>query len=73
MTDTTLAPVPGKQLLRMPDVRRKTRLGRTTIYRLEAAGLFPRRLKLGLSAVAWDADEIDQWIASRARSGTVLA
>ena len=37
------------------------------IARLEAAGQFPSRVRLGACRVAWYADEIDEWIASRPR------
>ena len=32
------------------------------IARLEAAGQFPKRLRLGACRVAWYADEIEEWI-----------
>jgi len=36
------------------------------IYRLEAAGKFPRRVKLGEGGrVAWHLVDIEKWIASR--------
>ena len=35
------------------------------IARLEAAGLFPKRIKLGACRVAWVADEVDAWIDER--------
>jgi prophage regulatory protein len=38
------------------------------IARLEAAGLFPKRVRLGACRVAWYADEIEEWIASRPRA-----
>jgi prophage regulatory protein len=38
------------------------------IARLEAAGLFPKRVRLGACRVAWFADEIEVWIASRPRA-----
>ncbi|MCB1465581.1 MAG: AlpA family phage regulatory protein [Rhizobiaceae bacterium] len=34
----------------------------TTLLRLEAAGRFPRRIRIGGTAVAWIAEEIFQWI-----------
>jgi len=34
-------------------VRRMTGLGRSTIYRMEADGQFPPRIKLGMRAVGW--------------------
>jgi prophage regulatory protein len=38
------------------------------IARLEKAGLFPKRLKLGACRVAWWEDEIEEWKASRPRA-----
>jgi prophage regulatory protein len=38
------------------------------IARLETAGQFPRRLKLGQCRVAWYMDEVVEWIESRPRS-----
>ena len=35
------------------------------IARLEAAGKFPRRVKLGACRVAWMLDEVTQWIEER--------
>jgi len=35
------------------------------IWRLEKAGRFPRRLKLGPNSVGWLAEEIDDWIKAR--------
>jgi prophage regulatory protein len=37
------------------------------IARLEAAGEFPRRLRLGACRVAWYADEVEEWVDSRPR------
>lgn len=37
------------------------------IGRLEKAGVFPTRIQLGQCRVAWYADEIEAWIASRPR------
>ena len=69
MTSNQLAPhdefTPGRVLLRLPSVRRKTGLGRSTIYRLIAAGQFPAPIKLGPATSAWDAAAVDEWIAAR--------
>jgi len=35
------------------------------IARLEKAGKFPRRVRLGQGRVAWVEEEIDQWIRER--------
>lgn len=53
------------RFLRLPQVRERTGLSRSQIYRLEAAGRFPQRVKLGESASAWLDVEIAQWQADR--------
>lgn len=35
------------------------------IARLEAAGQFPKRMKLGACRVAWVAEEVEAWIDER--------
>jgi prophage regulatory protein len=53
------------RLLRLPEVKTRTGLGRSSIYRLVATGAFPRPRKLAERAVAWRASEIETWIESR--------
>lgn len=53
------------QLLRLPAVIDRTGLSRSSIYRHEAAGAFPKRIKLGEHASAWLAADVDRWIAER--------
>ena len=53
-------------LLRKPDVAARLGVSQSTIQRLEKAGDFPRRVRLGPRAVAWRASEIEDWIADRA-------
>ncbi|MCY4596258.1 MAG: AlpA family phage regulatory protein [Bryobacterales bacterium] len=56
------------RILRRRDVERLTLLSKASIYRLMQLGMFPTPLKLGQRAVAWRADEIHEWIASRPRA-----
>ena len=56
------------RMLRRREVERLTRLSRTSIYRKMRTGTFPLPLKLGVRAVAWRADEVHEWIASRSRA-----
>ena len=35
------------------------------IRRLEAAGTFPRRLRIGSNRVAWLREEVDAWLRSK--------
>jgi len=55
-------------MLRLREVRTITGASRSTIYALEAAGKFPRRVKLGMRAVAWIESEVQAWIAERVAS-----
>jgi prophage regulatory protein len=53
------------EIYRMGTVVKLSGLSRSSIYRLEALGLFPGRVKLAGSAVGWRSEEIHSWIASR--------
>lgn len=64
---------PSVVMLRLPQVMRMTGLCRTMVYELEAAGRFPRRVKIGERAVAWVQAEVQAWNAervARSRGGT---
>ncbi|QUT04818.1 AlpA family phage regulatory protein [Sphingobium phenoxybenzoativorans] len=49
---------------RLADVKARTRLSRTTIYRRIAAGSFPRPVQLSAGLVAWYESDIDSWVAN---------
>lgn len=53
-------------LLRMRDVRRRTGLSVATVYRREAAGTFPKKVRLGPKSVAWYESDIDAFVADPA-------
>lgn len=53
------------KLLSKKEVRAKTTYSPAHIDRLEAKGLFPKRIKLGQLRVAWVESEVDTWIAER--------
>ncbi len=40
-------------------------ISRSTAYRLESLGLFPKRRQLSTFAVGWIRSELDYWLASR--------
>lgn len=52
-------------LERLPQVRTRTGLSRSEIYRRIAAGDFPKPIKLGPRASAWPEHEVTAWIAAR--------
>ena len=63
MRDATVAP---SRILRFPELQLRVRLSRSSIDRLERAGLFPTRIRISANSIGWLEAEIDQWIAARA-------
>lgn len=57
-------------LLRLPEVKRLSGLSRSTIYRLEAQGDFPARVRLSERATAWRSTEVFSWLAARPRAAS---
>jgi prophage regulatory protein len=53
------------QILRLPDVIKKTALSRSQIYRLIGLGEFPSQIQLGERSSGWIEDEVDQWLIQR--------
>jgi prophage regulatory protein len=53
------------KLLRFPAVRERTGLCRSTIWRLERRGAFPRHHRISANAVAWIEYDIATWIRSK--------
>ena len=54
-------------ILRLPAVKTRTGLSRSTIYLRVSQGTFPKPVNLGARAVGWISDEVDQWITERIR------
>ncbi len=52
-------------ILRLPAVKTRTGLGRSTIYALISRGDFPKPVLLGTRAVGFLEHEIDAWISAR--------
>jgi prophage regulatory protein len=59
----------SSHIIRMQHLPGIIGLSRSSIYRLEADGDFPRRRKLGKTsksaAVGWIRSEVDEWMATR--------
>ena len=49
-------------ILRLPAVKTRTGLSRSTIYLRAAAGTFPKPVSLGARAVGWVDSEIQEWL-----------
>ena len=52
-------------ILRLPAVKTRTGLSRSTIYLRVSQGTFPRPVSLGGRAVGWVEEEIQSWLAVR--------
>lgn len=52
-------------ILRLPDVKSRTGLSRSTIYLRVKNGTFPAPVSLGSRAVGWVDTEIQQWLDER--------
>lgn len=55
-----------ERVIRKPELQQIVGLSDVTIYRMEKAGRFPRRIQLGGNSVGWLASEIKGWLGERA-------
>ena len=57
--------VVSERLIREREVISLTGKSRSSIYRDEKSGKFPRRVRIGINSVAWKLTEIQDWISNR--------
>jgi prophage regulatory protein len=63
----------AQTILRLPQVKSRTGLSRSTIYLRASEGKFPKPIALGPRAVGWLESEVTEWIEgqiSRSRCHT---
>jgi prophage regulatory protein len=53
-------------IIRLPELRKRIGLGRSSIYALVKQGSFPRPIRLSRRAVGWSLAEVEAWLQSRA-------
>lgn len=53
------------RIIRAKEVVKMTGLSRTTIWRLEKKGTFPKRVSLGAGSVGWRFSEVQSWMQQR--------
>jgi prophage regulatory protein len=58
-----------QEIIRPKELPQKTGLSRTTCWRLERAGDFPKRIRLSAGAVGYRRAEVEQWLADRQAVG----
>lgn len=58
----------SNKILRLPAVKSKTGLSRSTIYARAAQGTFPASLSLGPNTIGWLEAEIEAWIEEQVKA-----
>lgn len=58
----------AQQIIKLSEVRNTTGLSGSSIYRMAAAGTFPKPIKLGERSSGWIGSEVEQWIEDRIAS-----
>ncbi len=60
-------------ILRLPSVKSRTGMSRSSIYNAVKEGTFPRQINLGPRAVGWLESSIDAWIQGRIELSSKVA
>jgi prophage regulatory protein len=55
----------NERILKLPKVKDRTGLGKSSVYAFEKEGKFPKRVSLGARSVGWLESEVDHWIETR--------
>ena len=61
---------PSNNILKIPAASKKAGISRSTIYKLEALGDFPKKIKLSPRSIGFLESEVDDWIAQKANQRT---
>ena len=49
------------KFIRLPEVCARTALSKSTVWRLERKGVFPKRHRISIHVCAWVADDVERW------------
>ena len=63
----------AQAILRLPTVRQRCGLSRSTIYLRISRGTFPKPVNLGARAVGWIEAEIEEWLAQQIAKSRMAA
>lgn len=53
--------------IRFPQLQEMVPASRSTIFRWERDGLFPKHFRLGKNSVAWSLKAVEAWLAQRSK------
>lgn len=62
METTTTNPT---RIITQTELRKRVPFSPVHLWRLEKAGTFPRRVKLGVSRIGWVEAEVEEWLRER--------
>ena len=57
-----------ERILRLPQVKALSGLGRSSIYTLMNAGRFPKHINLGIRSVGWIESEVQSWVTEQIKA-----
>ena len=63
---------PDDRILREPECQLITGLSKSSRWRLEQLGLFPRRRRIARQSVGWLESELDAWISEQAAASDTM-
>lgn len=58
----------GDRFIRLPEVKRRTGLARSTIYKKLTTKEFPKPVKMGTRCTLWLESSIEEWMSERVRA-----
>ena len=59
-------------ILRLPTVKSRTGLSRSSIYLRVSQGMFPKQVSLGGRAVGWLESEVEDWLRQQVQNSRKL-
>lgn len=63
---TQASHVQSERIIRLNTVLARTRLSRSTMYRMIRSGIFPHQIRIGIHGAGWHESVINRWIADPA-------
>jgi len=53
------------ELIRFPELFKLIKISKSQVYRLEKRGRFPKRIRLSQRTIAWQLNEVMEWIEQK--------
>jgi len=59
------------ELIRFPELFELIKISKSQVYRLEKRGSFPKRIRLSQRTIAWQLNEVMDWIEQKKEATNV--